>query len=134
MAFSGYLIKIGNYDTFFNSYIVASSYKVSKKIIDIDSYRDASGILRRNAMEHKSYTIEFNLKPLNSTRLETVMSAIRSNFSVANERKLSVTFYVPEDNIYVTTDCYMPDIEYTINHLESSVVKYDSVTLKFIGY
>lgn len=134
MSFNGYLIKIGDYDTFFNSYIVAASYKTAKKVLDLDSYRDANGVLHRNALSHLSYTIEFDLKPLNDTRLETFMSAIRDNFTVPIERKLSVTFYVPEDNTYVTQDCYMPDIDYTINHLEGDMIKYDSVSIKFIGY
>lgn len=134
MAFSGYLIKIGNYDTFFNRYIVSASYKVAKKIIDVDSYRDANGVLHRNAMDHLSYTIEFELKPLDNVRLETVMSAIRSNFVTAKERKLNVNFYVPEDDAYVTASCYMPDIEYTIDHLTAGKIFYKNVTLKFIGY
>lgn len=134
MAFSGYLIKIGNYDTFFNNYIVSASYKVAKKVLDVDSYRDANWVLHRNAMDHLSYTIEFELKPLNNTRLENVMSIIRSNFTTAKERKLNITFYVPEDDAYVTASCYMPDIEYTIDHLTAGMIFYKSVVLKFIGY
>lgn len=134
MAFNGYLIKIGNYDTFFNSYISAASYKISKKVIDIDSYRDANGVLHRNAMEHLSYTIEFDLKPLDNNRIETFMNAIRSNFIIPAERKVSVTFYVPEDNDYRTTDCYLPDIDFTINHIEGNTIRYNSTTIKFIGY
>lgn len=134
MAFNGYLIKVGSYDTFFNSYITSASYKVAKKVIDVDSYRDANGVLHRNAMEHLSYTIEFETKPLDNTRAETLMSAFRSNFIIPIERKLSLTFYVPEDNTYVTTDCYMPDIEFNIDHIEGNVIKYKAFTIKFIGY
>lgn len=134
MAFDGYLLQTGSYDTFFNSYIVASSYKVAKKVLDVDSYRDANGVLHRNAMPHLSYNIEFNIKPLDNTRLETFMSALRENFTVPIERKLSLTFYVPEDNAYDTTDVYMPDIDFQINHIEGNVIKYDETTIKFIGY
>lgn len=134
MAFSGYLISIGSYSDFFNSYIKASTYKVTKKVLDVDSYRDANGVLHRNAMPHLSYTIEFEVKPLDNTRLQTLLSAIRSNFTTAIERKLSMTFYMPEDDDYATTDVYMPDIDFPINHIEGTVIKYDSFTLKFIGY
>ena len=134
MAFDGYLLQTGSYDTFFNSYIVAASYKVAKKVLDVDSYRDANGVLHRNAMPHLSYNIEFNIKPLDNTRLETFMSALRENFTVSIERKLSLTFYVPEDNAYDTTDVYMPDIDFQINHIEGNVIKYYETTIKFIGY
>lgn len=134
MAFSGYLIKIGVNDTFYNKYIVGASYKVAKKIIDVDSYRDANGVLHRNAMDHLSYTIEFDVKPLDNVRMETLMSSIRSNFTTPKERKLSVTFWVPEDNDYVTASMYMPDPEFNIDHLTAGKIFYKSTTLKFIGY
>lgn len=138
MGFNGYLIKIGNYSTFFNKFIVSESYKISKKVIDLDSYRDANGVLHRNALPHVSYTISFEVKPLDNTRMQELLSSIRENFTIPAERKLSVSFYVPELDDYVTTDCYMPDPEFPINRIETQtiipVIYYDKITLKFIGY
>lgn len=136
MAFEGYLIKIGANDKFFNSFIEAESFKVSKKVIDVDSYRDANGVLHRNALEHASYTIEFNTRPLTNEKFEDFYSKIRSCFNedAPRERKVTVKFWVQEDNDYVTADCYMPDIDFPINHIENNVILYDEITIKFIGY
>lgn len=134
MAFSNYLIKIGNNDTFFNKFIVSSSYKIAKKVIDIDSYRDANGVLHRNAMSHLSYTIEFEIKPLDNTRLQEFLSAIKSKYIIPLERKVNVSFYLPEDDTYVSSDFYMPDPELNIERIENGKVYYKATTIKFIGY
>ena len=134
MAFNNYLIKIGNNDTFFIFFIVASSYKIAKKVIDIDSYRDANGVLHRNAMEHLSYTIEFEIKPLDNKRMQEFLSAIRSKFIIPLERKVNIEFYLPEDDEYKSSDFYMPDPELNIERIESGKVYYKKTTIKFIGY
>lgn len=135
MAFSGYLISIGsNPEKFFEKFIVCQSYKVSKKIIDLNSYRDGNGELKRNALDHVSYTITFDVKPMNNTRMQTFLDGIRSNFSIPKERKVSVTFYNPESDSYVTSDFYMPDPEFTIEKIENGQVYFKTTTIKFIGY
>lgn len=134
MSFSGYLIKIGSNDSFFNKFIVAQSYKVAKKIQDLDSYRDANGLLHRNALDHLSYTIEFEVKPLNNTRMQEFLGAIRSNFVEPKERKVQMSFYLPETDTYESSYFYMPDPELTIDHIENNVISYTKTTIKFIGY
>lgn len=134
MSFSGYLIQIGGNSTFFNKFIVAQSYKVAKKVLDLDSYRDANGLLHRNALDHLSYTIEFDVKPLNDTRMQEFLSAITSAFSPAIERKVEITFYLPEEGIYKTSHFYMVDPELTIDHIENNMIHYSTTTVKFIGY
>jgi len=138
MAFNGYLIQMSNngktYNNFFSKFISAESYKVSKKILDVDSYRDANGVLHRNPLEHSSYTISFDTNPLDNIKLNEFLTVIRESYSVPAERKVNLTFYVPEVDDYVTQDCYMPDIEFPINYIENNVIKYDRITIKFIGY
>ena len=138
MAFEGYLVKIGYNSTFFNNYIVFESYKVSKKIIEVDSYRDANGKLHRQALEHLSYVVEFDLRPLREAAHAEIMEAINSSFTTPEERKLSLTFWLPETHEYVTADCYMPDPEITIKGLYGRSapfdVSYDTTHMKFIGY
>ena len=135
MAYEGYLIKIGYNSSFFNKYIVFDTYKVSKKIIDLDSYRDANGVLHRQALEHVSYTVEFELRPLMEAAHAEIMEAIENSFTIPEERKLSVTFWLPETHEYVTADCYMPDPEITVKaEYGGTNLRYDKTTLKFIGY
>lgn len=134
MAFEGYLVKIGFNDTLFNGLIVFASYKVSKKIIDIDSYRDANGELHRQALEHLSYVVEFDIRPLREAAHAEIMEAIESTFTIPAERKLSVTFWLPETHEYVTADCYMPDPDITIKGMYNNDLLYDTTHIKFIGY
>lgn len=136
MAFSGYLIKVGNHTTDLEHFIIAQSYHVSKKVMDLGSFRDGDGVLRRTVLDHVSYTISFNIRPVTNTELQVFMNMIRSNFTVAKERKLSLKFYLPETDSYVTTSVYMPDPDFTIDKIdeEKNEIKYRETQIKFIGY
>lgn len=136
-GFQGYLIRIGTYSDFFEKYIQYQSYKVSRKIQDLDSYRDANGVLHRTALDHESYVVEITLRKLNNRELEEVLNAIRSNFTIPKERKLQLTFWLPEINDYKTNvDVYMPDPEITIreHEVQNNLLIYEPTQLKFIGY
>ena len=134
MGFNGYLIQIGIHNVALEEYIEYKTYKVSRKVQDLDSYRDANGILHRNVLDHESYVIEFKLRPLNNLQYERFMSMIRENYISSKERRLSLTFFLPELNDYITTDVYMPDPETPIKRIEGPLVFYDGITVKFIGY
>jgi hypothetical protein len=133
MSFNGYLIKVGNYK-FPLKYILAESYVVKKNIQDFESYRDANGILHRNALDHYAITVSFEIKQ-NRTNLEIneIMSNIKANFTIPKERRADVTLYVPEEDAYITQAMYMPDIEFTIKEI-SDIIKYDKIKFEFIGY
>lgn len=135
MSFNGYLLKIGGNSEIFNKYILYESYKVSKKVLDLDSYRDGTGLLHRNVLDHVSYTVEFTIKPTNNIEFEEIMSIIRSSFTSSNERKLSATFFVPEINNYVNNViCYVPDPEIVITSIENNMIYYAETTFKLIAY
>ena len=135
MAYSGYLVKVGTY-TIPLSFIKAESYKVTHLIQDLDSYRDADGVLHRNALSHVPDKCEFECVPmLTNTEISTVVNSIRAQFTNAAERKASVTIYIPETDSYVTNeDMYMPDPEYNIYYADASIIQYNSVRFAFIGY
>ena len=135
MAYAGYLVKVGTY-TIPLSFIKAESYKVTHLIQDLDSYRDADGILHRNALSHVPDKCEFECVPmLTNTEISTVVNAIRGQFTNAAERKANVTIYIPETDSYVTNEAmYMPDPEYSIYYADSSIIQYNSVRFAFIGY
>ena len=133
MAYSGYLVKVGNY-TFPNQFIIMKSYKASNKVQDLDPYRDANGVLHRNAIAHIPPTCSFQVRQLTNTEYDSIMGSIRSNFTNARERKASVSVFIPELGDYVTSDMYMPDPEITIIAQQGNVLKYDTITFEFIGY
>ena len=141
MAYSGYLVKIGTSSTDSSKYeiplsfIKAESYQISKKIQDLDSYRDANGLLHRNALTHVPYKLEFECVPmLTNTELSTVLSNITGKFAVAAERKVYVWAYNPENNDYISQFMYMPDPEFQMYYADTSQIQYNSVRFAFIGY
>lgn len=133
MAYQGYLLKVGNYE-FPTDKIIEKTYKVSKKVQDLDSYRNANGVLKRNALSHTPYVISFDVKSMNNAEMGDIMSNLKNRFSVPVERKLSVTAYNPEDDNYFTQSMYLPDLEFTIKRISDTIVIYEEMTFEFIGY
>lgn len=137
MAYAGYLIKVGTY-TIPLSFIKAESYKATHLIQDLDSYRDANGVLHRNALSHVPDKVEFECVPmLTNTEMNAVVSAIRAQITATGnlaERKASVSMYVPELDGYITQDMYMPDAEFSMYYADGSMIQYNAVRFAFIGY
>ena len=136
MAFQGYLVKVGDYIIPYK-YIKFDSYSVFMSITDLDSYRDAYGELHRNALDHKPNKCEFETPAmLTNDEFATLMTNIRSNYTVASERKANVTLYIPETDSYVTQEMYMPDIKPSIYRYNKHTGKlqYNAIRLAFIGY
>lgn len=134
MAYSGFLIKVGNYTVPFR-YIEASKYKTGIKGQDLDSYRDANGILHREALSNVSIKTEWETPTdLVESDVRDLMDNIRAQYTNRVEKKALVTAYMPEIGDYVTMDCYAPDIEYTLDYADGHTIKYTSFRLAFIGY
>lgn len=134
MGYNGYLIKVGNY-TIPQNKIKAESYNAILHIQDLDSFRDANGLLNRTALEHTVAEVNFELKAmLTNADVSEIFSNIRNNYTVPAERKVSATIYIPELNDYVTQDMYMPDVSFTIYGTYNNVITYNSIPISFIGY
>lgn len=134
MAYSGYLIKVGNY-TIPLSVMRADTYKAVRTIIDLDAYRDANGKLHRNALDNEPSKVEFETLPLmTNSQMSDLLGNIQRQYTVPKERKANVTFYVPETNSYVTQEMYMPDINFQIYYADSEKIQYQPTRLAFIGY
>lgn len=139
MAFEGYLIqfpKTGDVITG-ESFIKIESFKPKRNIQDLNPYRDANGIMHRNALSHVPIKVEFETRDgITNTELQNFMTIIKNNYTIAKERKLRIKVYIPEQDAYVTQDVYMPDLDPTIKNidLQNNVVKYKSVRFAFIGY
>lgn len=136
MAFNGYLLKMGA-DIFPLSFVYKESYKVTpNRRQDIDSGRNANGVLERNVLDHAPSTISFQTKPMWNNDLEEMMSFIRSHYSVEKEKKVVLEYFCPDINGYKVGEFYVPDIEYPINmvDLEQNRILYNGFTLDFIEY
>ncbi len=134
MAYSGWLIKVGDY-TIPHRWIRADTYQVTKNGQDLDSYRDANGVLHREALEHWIAKAEFETPPL-KTNVEVAefIGNISRNYINQLEKKAIVTLYIPELDGYVTQEMYVPDIPFKIYYADDKVVKYNQFRVAFIGY
>ena len=135
MAYAGYLVKVGDYTISAGKFIKAQSYKATLSVQDLDSYRDANGVLHRTALEHRVNKVEFETPAmLTNTQMAELFSNIANNYTVPTERKFIGTFYVPEIDAYVSQDMYMSDPSFTIYGIFDNVIKYNPVRIAFIAY
>lgn len=135
MAYEGWLIKVGDYTIPEDKYMKADGYSVTRNVQDLDSYRDAFGVLHRTALEHAPLKVEFETPAMLTDRdFQSLMSRIRKNYTVESERKVRATVYVPELGRYVTQDMYMPDITTSVLWICRGVIHYNPIRIAFIGY
>lgn len=136
MAFDGSLIKMGSGNTPLPlSYIKVQSYKVvPNRRQDLDSTRNANGVLQRTVLDHYASTVEFATIPMDNIQMATFMSLLRSKYSIEKEKKIHLTYYCPDTDSYKSGDFYVPDIEFPIIYIDGTTIQYDSVTLEFIEY
>ncbi len=133
MAYSGFLIKIGDY-IIPAKYIKAESYSAYVNMQDVDDYTDANGYEHRNAVELKAEKIEFETPAmLTNTTFTDLISNIQANYVNANERGVYITAYIPEYDDYITQYGYLADFEPTIYGVFKGTIKYNSIRLAFIG-
>lgn len=134
MAYSGYLLQIGDY-TFPLSYIKADSYSAYKSVTDLDSYVDANGELHRNALDHYGYKCEFEtVAMMTNTTFSTLMTNIYAQFTNETERRATCSIYIPEIDDYVSCEMYMPDIKPQMYYADANKIQYDAVRFAFISY
>lgn len=135
MGFNTYLLKIGDY-TFPTEYITFNTFKPIRGVQDLDSYRDANGVLHRNALSHEIYKVEFQSRSMTNKEYDIIMDNIRSRYTNAQERKAQVDMFIPETGQYTgLINAYIPDPEITIQKIiDDTTLKYEPVTFKFIGY
>ena len=133
--FNGYLVTIHG-ATDYNiplEYMTEKSYKCTFSTLDLDSYRDANGVLHRNAVLQVPHC-SFDTRPLTNVDVEIIWSNIRSRYITDIEKNVLASVYVPERNDYVTGKFYVPDTEMTINLIKGDKVYFEPITFEFIGY
>lgn len=141
MAYNGYLIRVIDVNNEYNYFdiplhdVLEKTYKMTYSVIDFDSTRNGAGKLIRNALRHKVPHCTIEVKPLDNAELAYIFSNIQSRYTIAKEKKVKLSVYIPEYNNYVTMDFYLPDIDITIRHIENNTkVLYEKFVLEFIGY
>lgn len=134
MAYSGWLLKIGDYTVPADKYIKASSYQVYVNMQDVDPWTDANGYLHREAVELKALKVEFETPAmLTNKEFSELMESVRSNYINATARTCLVTAYIPEYDDYITQTAYLADFQPRIYGTYGKVIHYDSIRFSFIG-
>ena len=134
MSYSGFLIKVGSF-TIPLSWRRAETYSVALHGQDLDSYRDADGLLHRQALEYVVPKVEFNIPAMKKQKeFAEFMANIRANYINATEKRVSATVYIPEIDEYVTQDMYVPDITPSIYFANGNDIWYNEIRIAFIGY
>lgn len=132
--YNGYLVRLGNTE-FPMNYILENSYKTKpNQRQDLNPYRDASGLLHRNVVAHQPSTVEFQLRKPTNAMVSAVNALLNNAFTNSAERKLTMTYYVPESDDYQTGEFYVPNPEYHIHHINGDTIYYNHFTLEFIEY
>ena len=131
--YSGFLLKIGN-EIFNMKYIKEKTYKGYASVQDLDSYRDANGVLHREALSHVPIKCEFETIPLDNEQYGQIMDMIRRNSINELERKVSITAFILEYNGYVTQDAYMAEPQPQIQTIKDNNIQYAPLRIAFIGY
>lgn len=134
MAYQGWLLKVGDYPIDAKRFI-KPGYSAYINVQDLDSYRDANGVLHRDALEHAPIKIEWETPAmLTDLDMEEFFTNIRRNYIIPTERKVIVTAYIPELCDYVTKECYFPDIKPTMYGSYDGRIHYNSMRFALIGY
>ena len=142
MAFSGYLIKvIKGADTYIVplSFMRYESYNIGYHSQDLDSYRNADGVLVRNALAHRVPKIEFNVPMMTMDKFQEVWSVIRNMYldnldHKKREKALHIEYYVFETDSYKEADVYVPDIQFSARNIDGNTINLNETRIAFIGY
>lgn len=108
MAFNGsWYIKVGDYPIPLK-FMAYKTYKSSRNVQDLDSYRDGDGVLHRNVLPHIVHKAEFETPILTNAQFRELMTNIRNNI---DEDTHDCTFIMYDDfkNTYTEElEGYMP--------------------------
>ena len=115
-------------------YIKYDSWKTTYETLDLDSYRDANGLLHRNALASRKIKVEFETPHLYRNEMIALMTTIRSAFISNAEQSLNITCYVDEIDDYVTQKCYLVNTQFQIAQNSPQGVIYAPTRIAFVGY
>lgn len=133
MAYSGWLVKVGDFKIDTKKYIKAESYSAYANMQDLDPWTDANGYVHRTAVELKAMKIEFETKFMYQWEFNELMAGIRANYTVPRARQFLLTAYIPEYDDYMTQTAYMADFTPQIYGNYGGIIRYNPMRLAFIG-
>lgn len=134
MAFEGWLIKFGG-TAVPNKYL--EKYKdTPNQRIELSAYRDETVILHRETSPNYKSKIVIPIRKLYLGEKIVLKAIIDSGIISEVERKVSATYWNSEEMAYKSGVFYMPDIEYTISHVDERKLNmvYEPFEIQLIEY
>ena len=110
------------------------SYKFTRNMMDLDSYRSESGLLLRNPLSHRASKIEFSTPIISLSDWMVLRNIIVDGYTDSTARELYLKYYNSETDSYSTGRFYRPDIEFTVRHIDGNNIQYSSIRIAFIEY
>ena len=102
------LLTIGG-QVFPMKYVFINTYRCQREIQDLDTTRTTTGHLQRNILDHESYVVTFNTKPMWGEQHDEMWTFFKNAYLDGGKgRKVHVVAWCPELVDYVTGDFYIP--------------------------
>ena len=118
-------------------YIKVEEYKVTPDMmLDLDSYRQETGVLWRQVLDHKVTKIEFTTPHLYEADVTALLTIIQNGYTNAKSHREKIRYYNPYTQSYKEATVYVPDIEFNINHIDEDkgTILYNPIRIAFIEY
>ena len=118
-------------------YIKVEEYKVTPDMmLDLDSYRQETGVLWRHVLDHKATKIEFTTPHLYEADVTALLTIIQNGYTDAKAHREEIRYYNPYTQSYKEATVYVPDIEFNINHIDEDkkTILYNPILIAFIEY
>ena len=105
---------------------------------DLDSYTDAYGITRRNALAHTKTDIQFTTREMTGNEMHALMNGITGQYKNVNERDFDVEYWDMETQSEKTGHFYLdPSLKFRVLRLSrdaSKIEKNGEMQWRFIEY
>lgn len=133
--FQGFLLQNSSGETIDN-YIQFDTYgSTPNQREEIDAYRDDNTReLYRETADGMKTAIAFKTKELDLTKKMAVQQFFRNATVIDKERKVYLTYWNDEDNVYKSSYFYIPDIKFTIKRIEPDNIFYEALEIDLIEY
>lgn len=135
MAFKGWLVKFG--DTVLPNGYLNQYDETPNQRLEIDSYREsATATLRRTTSPYYKTKIELPIRKLTYGEKIVLKAIVDAGIVNTTERKVIITYWNSEIMDYANGEFYMPDIKYTISHIDTNRLNmvYEPFTITLIEY
>lgn len=123
------------------------TYKITpNQVMDLDSYRGATGQLLRTVLPHTATKIEFETPYMEDKDWKTIWGIISAGFANPGTGRVSsgsdlarscrIRYWDPYTDTRKTAWVYVPDIDLTIRNVDfpNHIVNFEQIRIAFIEY